>query len=124
VAGLWTGADLQEQRDFDLAPNEEATNRIRAQVAESTGLDASSSLEEVVRRVHGRLADAPSQLLCATLEDLAVSERRPNMPGADPQRNNWSIPLPGKVEDLMTAPLAQELAAIFNGATQRPKASK
>lgn len=124
VAGLWTGADLQEQKDFDLAPNEESTEKIRSQVAQLTRLHELSPLEEVVSAVHRRLGEAPSHLLCATLEDLALTDRRPNMPGADDDRPNWSIALPRSLEDLLSDPLADELATIFNGAMEHPKASR
>lgn len=123
VAGLWTGSDLQEQRDLDLAPNEKSTGQIRAQVADLTGLDDAADLEKVVIEVHRGLAEAPSRLLCATLDDLAVTEKRPNIPGADENRPNWSIALPSPVEELMASPLAEELATIFNRAMDQPRTS-
>ncbi|MFP3915694.1 MAG: 4-alpha-glucanotransferase [Actinomycetota bacterium] len=114
VAGLWSGADLQEQVDLELAPNVEATRQIRARISALTGLGEDASPEEVVAAIHRTLARAPSVLRCATLDDLAVASRRPNIPGADEGRPNWSLGLPQPLEDLMRDPLARELARIFN----------
>ncbi|HEX2152459.1 MAG TPA: 4-alpha-glucanotransferase [Acidimicrobiia bacterium] len=124
VAGLWSGADLQEQRELDLSPNEESTVKIRRLVAGLTRLDDDADLEEVVVGVHRQLAEAPSHLICATLEDLALSERRPNIPGTEQRSANWSLALPRPLEELMTGQLAEDLASIFNGAIRREKMSR
>ena len=61
------------------------------------------------------LAQAPSRLLAATLEDAAGMELRPNLPGTTRQQN-WSLPLPVPLEDLLTAPEPAALARILNQA--------
>jgi 4-alpha-glucanotransferase len=114
VAGLWTGADLAEQKALDLHPNEESTRRIRSRVAHLARLEETADPGEAVRAVHRRLAAAPSLLACGTLEDLAGAERRPNIPGADARRPNWSLPLPRTLEELMSDPLTRDLAAAFD----------
>lgn len=115
VMGLWTGADLKEQRDLDMAPNEESTERIRSRVAHLADLTESPAPHDLVTGVYRCLADAPSRLVCLSLDDLALAERRPNIPGADSRRPNWSLALPSPLEDLTVDPLAGELATIFNG---------
>lgn len=114
VAGLWTGADLAEQKTLDMHPNEESTLRMRERIAALIGLDESVEAESAVRAVHQRLSAAPSLLACATLEDLAVSELRPNLPGADAVRPNWRLALPRSLEDLLTDPLAADIAGAFD----------
>lgn len=114
VAGLWTGADLDEQESLAMAPNVESTRRIRRRVADLTGLEDDASTTEVVEEVHRHLAQAPSRLVCATLEDLTRQSRRPNIPGS--VRPNWRLPLPQTLEEIMADPLGDKLADIFNRA--------
>jgi 4-alpha-glucanotransferase len=45
----------------------------------------------------------------ATLDDAALAERRPNLPGAV-DRPNWSIPLPRTLEQLRKDPLPRRIA--------------
>lgn len=116
VVGLWSGEDLAEQEELGLAPNREGTAEMLAGVREWTGLGRDAPLDEVVLGVHRRLARTPSRMLCATLDDVALAPRRPNIPGADDRRPNWSLPLPVSLETLMASELAQELAMVFNEA--------
>jgi 4-alpha-glucanotransferase len=72
-----------------------------------------------VKRAHELLAQAPSLLLSATLEDAVAERRRPNMPGTT-DRPNWSLPLPVLVEDLPAHPLVQTVArTLAEGAARR-----
>ena len=119
VVGLWTGADLEEQDELDMQPNRKSTTKVRTRVADLIGLDDTADHQEVVREVHRRLAEAPSLLLCATLEDLARAVRRPNIPGSDAERDNWSIALQPNLDRLLADPLADQMAGIFDEATAR-----
>lgn len=110
VAGLWTGADLAEQKALEMHPNEESMLRMRRRVSGLAGLDDSAGPATAVAAVHRRLAEAPSRLVCATLDDADLAERRPNLPGADAVRPNWQIPLSRPLEELLAAPLTLELA--------------
>jgi 4-alpha-glucanotransferase len=120
VAGLWTGADLAEQREHDTAPEPEL-ERGRAELRRRLrGLPDDATPEQAVRRAYELLAAAPCVLLSATLEDAVAAERRPNLPGAD-GRPNWSLPLPVAVEDLRRHPLLQTVARILGeGAARHP----
>jgi 4-alpha-glucanotransferase len=109
VAGLWTGADLAEQREQGTGTDEELARGRAALLAKLPGLPPGASPEDAVRRAHELLARAPSTLLSATLDDAVAEQRRPNMPGAD-DRPNWSLPLPVLVEDLAGQPLVQAVA--------------
>ena len=62
-----------------------------------------------MKRAHELLAQAPSLLLSATLDDAVGERRRPNMPGTT-DRPNWSLPLPVPVEDLPAHPLLKTVA--------------
>jgi 4-alpha-glucanotransferase len=117
VAGLWTGADLAEQRRHGTGTEEELA-RGRAALLERLGGDPAEGApaDEAVRSAYRRLTRAPSALLCATLDDAVAEERRPNMPGAD-DRPNWCLPLPVPVEDLPAHQLVQDLARTLGGGT-------
>ena len=96
VRGLWTGSDLREQEAVGMSPNAAGTEALRARLRELTGLvrdDASP--DAVALAVHRRLAEAPSILIAATLEDALGVAERPNLPGTTRDRRaNWSLALP------------------------------
>jgi 4-alpha-glucanotransferase len=109
VAGLWSGADLVEQREQGTGTDEEL-ERGRASLLEHLpGLPEKVPVQEAVQRAHELLARAPSMLLTATLDDAVAEERRPNMPGTG-RRPNWSLPLPVPVDELPGHPLVRALA--------------
>jgi len=109
VAGLWTGADLTEQREQGTGTDEELERGRASLLAHLPGLPDDATAEQAVERAHRLLARAPSALLSATLDDAVGEVRRPNMPGAG-HRPNWSLPLPVPVEDLAAHPLVQTVA--------------
>jgi 4-alpha-glucanotransferase len=109
VAGLWTGADLAEQREQGTGTAEELERGRASLLAHLPGLPEGAPAEQAVQRAHELLARAPSMLLSATLDDAVGEQRRPNMPGAT-ERPNWSLPLPVPVEDLPAHPLLQSVA--------------
>jgi 4-alpha-glucanotransferase len=109
VAGLWTGADAEEQREFCTGTEEEIDRGRKSLLAHLPGLPDDAPVEATVQRAYERLAGAPSELLSATLEDAVAELRRPNMPGTT-DRPNWSLPLPVLVEDLPRHPLLLTVA--------------
>jgi len=111
IAGLWTGSDVREQRALGLAPNEEALGAIRGRLRVLTGAPEGAPVGEVVRRTHRLLADAPSVMITATLEDVLELEERPNMPGTTRAvRPNWSVALPLTLEALRDDPRPRAVA--------------
>jgi 4-alpha-glucanotransferase len=109
VAGLWTGSDVDEQRERGTGTDEELERGRASLLAHLPGLPDDAPPERAVERAHELLATAPALLLSATLDDAIAEERRPNMPGTT-DRPNWSLPLPVPVEDLPGHPLVQALA--------------
>jgi 4-alpha-glucanotransferase len=119
VAGLWTGDDVEEQRERGTGSDEELESGRTGLLQKLTGVRSNSRPEDAVRRAYERLATAPSLLLSATLEDAVGERRRPNMPGTT-DRPNWSLPLPVRVEDLPEHPLLKDVArALADGAARR-----
>jgi 4-alpha-glucanotransferase len=101
MAGAWNGSDLNDQATSGVLPDPSALALLRSRLARAAGVAADASLDELVGRLHRRLAAAPPMLLAATLEDALHVEERPNMPGTvPPQRDNWSLALPVPIEEL------------------------
>jgi 4-alpha-glucanotransferase len=113
IGGLWTGADLAEQRALGLVGENAALDTTRARLAEVTGLPADAGVTQVIEAAHARLAEAPSLLVTATLEDALAVRERPNVPGTSLERPNWSLALPLGLEALEAAPLPRRIAAIL-----------
>lgn len=93
ILGVWSGEDS--------APS------LRSKIDGATE-------EEVVLATYRRLATARSMLLMASVDDAALSRRRPNMPGTHTERPNWSIPLPLSLEELRASHVAQAIATALS----------
>jgi len=114
VAGVWTGADLERQRELGLQPNEDGTIAMRERLRQWAGLPDGAGAGEAVTAAHRLLATAPSMLLAATLEDALGVVERPNLPGTTPERHpNWSLALPQTLEELEGATLARRIASLL-----------
>jgi 4-alpha-glucanotransferase len=122
IAGLWSGADLAEQRALGLPAPDAALDATRARLATLTGLPADAALARVIEVAHARLAEAPSLIVTATLDDALGVAERPNVPGTSRERPNWSLALPLPLEALETARLAGRIAAILDGRRRAPTA--
>jgi 4-alpha-glucanotransferase len=116
VAGLWTGSDLKTQQDLNLKPNEEGIAQIRERLAEMGGVTEATPIEEIIERAYALLAQAPSAILSATLDDALAVEERPNIPGTTTEQwPDWSIALPKSQEELEESVLARSIARVLTG---------
>jgi 4-alpha-glucanotransferase len=122
IAGLWSGADLRIQHELGLQPNEEGLRQIRQHLQRITGVPEGAAVQEVIRRAHQLLAEAPAMVVTATLEDAMAVEERPNLPTTTTERANWSIALPAPLEALQTNPLVHAIGEIFK--RRRPPPSR
>ena len=118
VAGLWDGTDLDTQKRLGLEPNEESTAAIRARVVRSGQVEVDADPAEAVVAAYRLLARSPAILLSATLEDAAVEAERPNIPGSDDERLNWSFALPVTLEALEEDPTAARISDVLADATR------
>ena len=117
VRGLWTGSDLREQAAAGLTPNAEGTEALRVRLRELAGLGDGAPSDAVTLAVHRRLAEAPSAVVLATLDDALDVAERPNLPGTTSDRRaNWSLALPVTLEDIEADPRVRALA----GALRQP----
>ena len=110
ITGLWSGADLQAQHELGLQPNTTGLQAIRQRLQAITGLPEEAAVDEVVLCTHQRLAEAPSAVIVATLEDVLAVAERPNMPNTTTEWPNWSRALPCPLEALEHHPLVQAVA--------------
>lgn len=108
IAGLWSGADLTLQHKLGLEPNEAGILEIRDRLRSMTGVSDNTPIEEVITRAYALLAQAPSAIVTATLEDVLAVEDRPNIPGR--AEDSWSRALPESLENLQSSPLARTIA--------------
>lgn len=109
VAGLWRGSDLKKQHELGMKPNEESTGEIHDRLKSMAKLSEGMAVDEVIERTYELLAQAPSRILVAALDDAAGVEERPNLPAAATDLN-WSLALPEPIEELMGAKLARQIA--------------
>jgi len=118
VAGAWTGSDIEDQRAAGLAGTDAPIEALAAKLAAWTGLQRDAPAADAVRAAHRLLAEAPSVVVTATLDDALGVERRPNLPGTtDEQRPNWCIPLPKALEDIEQDPSVLEVARLLASRT-------
>jgi 4-alpha-glucanotransferase len=109
IAGLWSGADVEQQRRAGLVPDPSDLQRLRATLA-SVAPDADDA-RAVILAAHRRLAASRSLLVAATMEDALSVEERPNLPGTtSEQAPNWSVALPESLEEIEVDPFVNELA--------------
>jgi 4-alpha-glucanotransferase len=113
ITGLWTGADLHVQRELGLQPNEGGLRDIRERLRAMTSLSEGAQVDEVIVRAHQLLAESPSVLVTAALEDALAVEERPNMPSTTIEWPNWSLALPMSLEEVETHALARAIADIL-----------
>lgn len=121
IAGMWTGEDLKEQERLGLSPNKAGLEEQRQLLVKRVQLPPEAPVPDVVVRTHELLAQAPSHLIAATLDDALGLVERPNMPGTTSERPNWALALPEPLENFQKHPL---VGAVANALAQRPPAKK
>jgi 4-alpha-glucanotransferase len=104
IAGLWSGADEAAQRAIGLNVGDEM-RQLRNHLGDMLGAMSDVPAEEVIERAYRRLAESPSRIVTATLDDAQAMRERPNMPGTIDQWPNWSLALPQDIETMMEAEL-------------------
>ena len=59
LAGVWTGADLESQRQCGAKPDETAQQQLRSKLVESSQVEGHRNLEEVITKTFSKLAESP-----------------------------------------------------------------
>ncbi len=114
IAGLWSGADEAAQRAIGLTIGDEQS-RLREHLRQMLGIENNAPVEEVIERAYRLLAESPSRIISATLEDAQAMPQRPNMPGTIDEWPNWSLVLPQDIEAMIEAEMPKRLAKYLGG---------
>jgi len=124
IAGLWSGANLKHAEQAGAPQNEEGLAAIRGRLTRAAGTKPDAAPAEVIEGVHRGLAQAPSRLILATLEDALGVEEQPNVPGATAGKwPNWSRALPAPLEELERHELAARVAGALAARERPPSAA-
>jgi 4-alpha-glucanotransferase len=97
-----------------MAPNEEAAAALRDRLARLVELPDGAPVDEVVAGAYAALAEAPSMLVAAGLDDALGVEQRPNMPGTVDEWPNWRMALPLTLEEIQADPRPRAVAAALD----------
>jgi 4-alpha-glucanotransferase len=92
---------------------------IRRRLAAMTEI-ATRDTADVIVRTHELLAEAPSVVATAALEDALAVRDRPNMPNTAHEWPNWSIPLPIPLEKIEKDRLVRRVAGAFQNRRSSP----
>jgi 4-alpha-glucanotransferase len=112
IAGIWSGADFDEQTELGLEPSRENSDKMRWYLKRATNVHDHEHISEVIVKTHEALARSPAVITLASLEDGVGADKRPNLPGArEDVRANWCIPLPKKLEEIEMDPMVLRIAA-------------
>jgi 4-alpha-glucanotransferase len=109
ITGLWSGSDEAAQRSIGLTVGDEM-RQLRDRLQQMLGVGSEASVAEVIEAAYCHLAQAPSKIISATLEDAQAMAERPNMPGTIDQWPNWSLALPQDIETMFQSELPQRIA--------------
>jgi 4-alpha-glucanotransferase len=110
IAGVWSGADLEEQQRVQSSINMSDAPALRRRLKDLASVDDDATVDTVIEATYGELAEAPSMIVLATLEDALGVRARPNIPGTTTERINWSKGLPLPIEELQYAGLPDRIA--------------
>jgi 4-alpha-glucanotransferase len=110
IAGLWTGADAAAQKQIGFDPNEEGTKALRDKLRKLGNVPEVAAPDTVIEATYGALAQAPSRILLATLDDALAVPERPNLPGTVSEWPNWSLALPKTIEEIEGLDLPKRIA--------------
>lgn len=113
LAGLWSGSDLSDQVSAGVTPNRGFATDARQRLTAVAGVDPSAPTGDAVVAVYRALADAPSMILTATLDDALGVKERPNIPGTGPERANWSLALPYLLDEIERHPAPRALGRLL-----------
>jgi len=124
VAGLLTGADVDELNRIGKNADFTQIANTRRGLAELAGIDPDKPIEEITERdVHAAvlarylmLANAPSRVVLVSLDDAAMVRERPNMPGTIDVYPNWRLALPQPADEVMDSKLSGDLVALMHDA--------
>ncbi|MFZ5831071.1 MAG: 4-alpha-glucanotransferase [Planctomycetota bacterium] len=109
LAGTWS-TDPPEAVDGFQPPGNGSNPEMRRRLQQRVGISDHASAVEAIEATYRKLAEAPSLVLLATLDDAAAVRQQPNLPGTTHEWPNWSMALPGGLEALAESDLPRRIA--------------
>jgi 4-alpha-glucanotransferase len=128
VAGWWSGEDIRTRRALGFGAAGEEEERKRDRVRLWRAFTAAGIVQgapppvdrpgAAVDAALGYVAQSPSPLMLAPLEDLLGLEAQPNLPGTIDEHPNWRRRLVPAAKDLFAVPEVEARARIIAGHRQ------
>src|SRR5204863_7589313 len=110
---LRPGAEPEALKPIGPGPNEEGTGGLPDKMRTLGNLKEDAPAEDAIEATYRALAEAPSRILLATLDDAVGVPERPNVPGTVREWPNWSLALPQPLEEIETMELPRRLAGVL-----------
>lgn len=119
VVGTLTGCDTADLARIGKPADFAALDRVRRDLAACAGVDLGAVIgaeqrEAAVLAQYARVGRSAARVVLASLDDAAGLRERPNMPGTVTTYPNWCLGLPRPVEDVLSSPLARQVAATLS----------
>jgi 4-alpha-glucanotransferase len=105
---------VEQERESWRADRALLLERLRAEGL----LGADPGPEDVVVAMHEFLARTPCRMVTASLHDVLLERRQPNLPGTFDEYPNWRIPLGRDLTEVVADPLFRKVAGILGGRPQ------
>ena len=83
---------------------------LRHKLCELGSLAGDAPVAAAIAATYRALAEAPSRILLATLDDAVAVPERPNIPGTITEWPNWSLALEAPLEEIEEAELPRRIA--------------
>jgi len=126
AAGFLSGAhiDVRDELDQLAGPVEQEREtwaqdraqllaRLRAEGLLAGDPDTEPAPEDIVVAMHEFLARTPCRLVTASLYDVLMETRQPNLPGTTDQYPNWRMPLRPDLAEIAADPLVRRITAVL-----------
>jgi 4-alpha-glucanotransferase len=105
---------VEQERESWRADRALLLERLRAEGL----IGADPADEDVVVAMHEFLAGTPCRLVTASLHDVLLERRQPNLPGTFDEYPNWRIPLGRDLTEVVADPLFRKVAGILGNRPQ------
>ncbi len=118
IAGTLTGSDCDDLRRIGKSADFDQLDGVRRELAAVAGVDPDgpigpAEIHAAILAQYRRLAACRARVVLASLDDVGAVAERPNMPGTVAAWPNWCLSLPRPIEEILTEPLACELAQVL-----------
>lgn len=129
LLGYWCGSDLTARAAINVHRDEAAAKHAMDERAAdraamlsaltAAGFSVQEQPADLLAAAHGFLARAPSHLFAVQMEDLALEQNQPNLPGSNDLYPNWRRKMSRELDAIFADPRAASLFGIIR--RERPR---